>query len=76
MISPRITLITGARRVGKSTLCMHLATNLRAANIQVGGLITWHTGPHDLEVEILRSRARYRLTQPFVAQHGQLLARF
>ena len=76
MISSHITLITGARRVGKSTLCKQWATDLRAANIQVSGLLTRHTGLHDLEVEVLRSGARYRLTQSFVAQAGQPLARF
>ncbi len=76
MIKPHIVLITGARQVGKSTLCVHLIERLRTAHFQVSGLLSHRTGPHDLEVEGVHNRTRYRLTRPFVPHPGRRLRHF
>lgn len=68
----RLIIITGERQAGKSTLCRILVARAREANVQVSGLITRHTGPHDLEVEELQTATRYSLTRPYKDVSGPL----
>lgn len=74
--APRIILLSGPRQVGKSTLCQKLVTRLCADMIDVAGLLTIHTGPHDLEVMELHSGEQYPLTLPFDDGVGAELGRF
>ncbi len=76
MLEPRIVLLTGERQVGKTTLCLRLTDILRQAGLKVTGLITQHTGPHDLEVHELSGNAVYPLTLPYDAEAGLLMGRF
>jgi nucleoside-triphosphatase THEP1 len=69
VLNCRIVLITGERQVGKSTALRSAVTGLRDAGMQVSGLLTHRTGPHDLEVTELHSGASYALTQPFTTAH-------
>lgn len=73
---PRIILLSGPRQVGKSTLCQKLVARLREDTVDVAGLLTIHTGPHDLEVMELHSGEQYPLTLPFDDGAGAELGRF
>lgn len=76
MREPHISLITGARQVGKTTLCQRLVEDLRAEGITCSGLVTRHTDEHMLEVTELRSGESYPLTLPFDSDQGIALGRF
>ncbi|MBN1260756.1 MAG: DUF2478 domain-containing protein [Anaerolineae bacterium] len=67
---PRIVLIVGARRAGKSTLCLKVTERLREAGVRVSGLLTEHVGPHDLDVIEIHTGRRYRITAPFESDAG------
>jgi len=73
---PHIILLSGPRQVGKSTLCQKLVTHLREDTVSVAGLLTIHTGAHDLEVMELHSGEQYPLTLPFDDGVGAELGRF
>lgn len=64
--SSAILLVTGERQVGKSTLLARAVTRLREVGLQVSGLLTRRTGPHDLTVTELHTGEVYALTDPFV----------
>lgn len=73
MAQQRIVLITGERQTGKSFLCTHVVQELQDDGVEVSGLLTQHTGPHDLEVTEIRTGTRYPLTLPFPeGAHGPL----
>ncbi|HDQ34718.1 MAG TPA: DUF2478 domain-containing protein [Chloroflexi bacterium] len=65
MTHSRIVLVTGARQMGKSTLCQRVAETLRAAEVTVSGLLTRRTGPHDLVVSEMHTGNIYPLTLPY-----------
>lgn len=65
----RIVLITGERQVGKSTALTRAVVRLRNAGLQVSGLLTRRSGPHDLEVTELHTGATYALTDPYTPEH-------
>ena len=74
--TPQIILLSGPRQAGKSTLCRKLVAALQRDHLTVAGLLTTHTGPHDLEVSEIHSGARYALTLPFGDGVGAELGRF
>ncbi len=76
MSGPQIILITGERQTGKSTLCQSVTRRLRETGVQLSGLLTSRTGPHDLEVTEIHTGDRYTLTLPFGERAGILLAHF
>ena len=76
MLEPRIILLTGHRQVGKTTVCEHLVTLLRQADIAISGLITKRTGPHDLLVNELHSGESYPLTTPTTETTGITVGHF
>ena len=65
----RIVLITGERQVGKSTALTQSVARLRNAGLQLSGLLTRRSGPHDLEVTELHTGAIYALTAPYTPGH-------
>lgn len=69
-------LLTGERQAGKTTLCARIVQALQTEGQQINGLLTQHTGPHDLEVTELSGGARYALTLPFESQAGFCLPEF
>ncbi len=73
---PRIILLSGPRQVGKSILCQKLIALLRQNHTNVAGLLTTHTGPHDLEVYEIHSGERYGITLPFGDGVNAELGRF
>lgn len=74
--TPRVFLLSGPRRAGKSVLCQKLAARLQQDAVSVVGLLTSHTGPHDLEVTEIHTGERYALTLPFGDGVGADLGRF
>jgi nucleoside-triphosphatase THEP1 len=64
-LTPEFLLITGARQVGKSTACHRAVELMQRADLQVSGLLTARTGPHDLTVTEIHSGESYPLTAPF-----------
>ncbi len=76
MSGPQIILITGERQTGKSTLCQSVTRRLQETGMQLSGLLTSRTGPHDLEVTEIHTGDRYTLTLPFNDRSGILLAHF
>ncbi len=62
---PQILIMTGARQVGKSTVLDKAISTLRVADVQITGLLTRRTGPHDLAVTELHTGATYTLTDAF-----------
>ncbi len=63
-----IVLLTGERQVGKTTVCSRLRDAAQAQGLQVSGLLTKHTGPHDLLAVDVRDGTEYPLTLPFSPQ--------
>ncbi len=68
-----IVLLTGERQVGKTTVCLRLLEIAQARGIEVGGLITKHTGPHELLAVDVRDGTEYPLTLPFSSEDNPLL---
>jgi nucleoside-triphosphatase THEP1 len=71
-----IVLLTGERQVGKSTLCRKLANLLRENSFQITGLLTDHSGDHDLVVTEIHTGQIYPLTLPFNPLEDRPLGRF
>lgn len=65
MIHANLVLMTGERQVGKSTACRRAVALMRRAGLEVSGLLTERTGPHDLSVHELHTGLTYPLTHPF-----------
>ena len=68
MTNSELVLITGARQVGKSTACLQAVELMRDLGLEVAGLLTRRTGPHDLTVLELHTGEAYPLTLPFDAE--------
>ena len=76
MLEPRITLLTGDRQIGKSTVCLKLVEKLRQRDFEVSGLITRRTGAHDLQVTEIHSETTYPLTLPHTSDTGLIVGHF
>jgi len=76
MPEPQTILLTGERQVGKSTLCLRLMQLVRETGLDVSGLITRRTGPHDLAVLEIATGKFYSLTLPFEGSGGIKLPHF
>lgn len=72
----QISLLTGERQIGKSTLCRILVTALQQHDVDVSGLLTSQPEDHALEVTEVRGARRYRLTYPFDSEQGIALTHF
>ena len=70
MPEPRIILLTGERRIGKTTVCARLIEGLRRHDIATSGLLTRRVGPHALQVTELLSGDTYALTLPYTSEAG------
>lgn len=73
---PRIIMITGERRTGKTTLCLKLSEQLRRHGLTVSGMITQQPEPHTLVSTELRTGHRHTLTHPFDSPQGIALTHF
>ena len=73
---PRVTLITGERDTGKTTLCLALHRHLTRRGVAVAGLITEQPEPHTLVSVELRNGQRHTLTHPFESDRGIAFTNF
>ncbi|MBN1922941.1 MAG: hypothetical protein JW892_16950 [Anaerolineae bacterium] len=74
--APGVILLSGTRQVGKSTLCQKLVARWLESGVGVAGLLTTHTGFHDLEVREIHTGVQYPLTLPYEAGPEGELGRF